>query len=60
MNELLNGLETGITVHFENFVQYGDLFEQIFKAVDGVAEYQLHYGENNKGFATYDIVQRFK
>ena len=60
MNELLNSLETDITVQFENFVQYADLLEQIFKAVDGVAEYQLHYGENNKGYATYDIVQRFK
>lgn len=60
MNELLNSLETGITVHFENFVQYANLLKQIFDAVDGVAEYQLHYGENNKGFSTYDIVQRFK
>jgi hypothetical protein len=60
MNELLNSLETGITVQFENFVQYADLLDQIFKSVDGVAEYQLHYAENNKGFSTYDIVQRFK
>ena len=60
MNELLNSLETGITVQFENFVQYNDLLKEIFNAVDGVAEYQLHYGENNKGYATYDIVQRFK
>ena len=59
MNELLNSLETGITVQFENFQQYADLFKQIFDAVDGKAEYQLCYGENNKGFSTYDIVQRF-
>lgn len=59
MNELLNSLETDVTVQFENFVQYADLLEQIFKAVDGVAEYQLHYDENNKGFSTYDIVKRF-
>ena len=59
MNEFLNSLETGITVQFENFVQYGDLFTQIFEAVDGKAEYQLTYGENNKGYSTYTIVQRF-
>ena len=59
MNEFLNSLETGIPVMFENFVQYADLFKQIFVAVDGKAEYQLSYGENNKGYATYTIVQKF-
>ena len=59
MNEFLNSLETGISVAFENFVQYADLFAQIFNEVDGKAEYQLAYGENNKGYATYTIVQKF-
>lgn len=59
MNELLNSLETGITVQFENFQQYADLFKQIFDAVDNKAEFQLAYGQNNKGFSTYTIVQRF-
>jgi len=59
MNEFLNSLETGIPVVFENFVQYADLFKQIFVAVDGKAEYQLSYGENNKGYSTYTIVQKF-
>ena len=59
MNEFLTSLETGITVQFENFAQYADLFAQIFNAVDGKAEYQLAYGENNKGYSTYTIVQRF-
>lgn len=59
MNEFLISLETGIPVMFENFNQYADLFAQIFAEVDGVAEYQLNYGENNKGYSTYTIVQRF-
>ena len=59
MNEFLISLETGIPVMFENFTQYADLFKQIFDAVDGKAEFQLAYGENNKGYSTYDIVQRF-
>lgn len=59
MNEFLTSLETGITVQFENFAQYADLFKQIFDAVDGKAEFQLAYGENNKGYSTYTIVQRF-
>ena len=60
MNELLNSLETGIPVVFENFTQYADLFKQIFDAVDGKAEFALAYGINNKGYATYTITQRFE
>lgn len=60
MNEVLNSLETGIPVVFENFTQYNDLFKQIFDAVDGKAEFALAYGENNKGYATYNITQRFE
>lgn len=59
MNEFLTSLETGIPVLFENFVQYDDMFKQVFAAVDGTSEYQLAYGENNKGFSTYTIVQKF-
>lgn len=59
MNEFLNSLETGVTVVFENFEQYNEVMNQVFNEVDGKAEFQLAYGENNKGFATYTIVQRF-
>jgi hypothetical protein len=59
MNEFLNSLETGVTVQFENFQQYADLFAQIFAEVDGKAEFQLSYAQNNKGYSTYNIVQRF-
>ena len=60
MNEFLDSLETGIRVQFENFTQYADLFKQIFDAVDGKGEFALAYGENNKGYATYTITQRFE
>lgn len=59
MNEFLTSLETDVPVVFENFIQYNALFKQIFAEVDGKAEYQLNYGENNKGFSTFTIVQRF-
>jgi hypothetical protein len=59
MNELLESLETGISVSFENFNQYNELFAMVFDAVDGKAEFQLAYGENKKGFSTYTIVQRY-
>lgn len=59
MNQFLNSLETGITAVFENFEQYADLFKQIFDAVDGKAEYQLHYDQNNKGYSIYEIIKKF-
>lgn len=58
-NEFMTTLESGVPVEFENFEQYGDLMAQVFTAIDGNGEYQLAYGENNKGYATYTIVQRF-
>ena len=60
MNEFLDSLETGIPVAFENFTQYDALFKDILREVDGRAEYHLNYGENNKGYATYTILERFK
>ena len=59
-NQLLGDLESGITVTFENFEQYNNMLGQIFNAIDGTGEYELAYGHNNKGYATYTIVQRFK
>lgn len=61
MNELLNNLETGIPVSFENYEQYSQLFGEIFAAIDGVGEFQLAYTVNpkNENFSEYTIVQRF-
>lgn len=59
MNELLTAFETGIPVVFENFDQYAELFAQIFAEIDGKAEFQLHYAQNNKGYSVYEIVQRY-
>ena len=58
-NQFMESLETGIPIEFENFEQYNALIEQVFDAVDGVCEYQLSYGENNKGYSTYTIIQKF-
>ncbi len=58
-NELLTAMESGVNVVFENFAQYADVLAQVFNAVDGKGEYELAYGHNNKGYATYTIVQRF-
>lgn len=59
MNEFLNDLLDGGNVKFEDFEQYANLFETVFNEIDGRYEYQLNYGENRKGYDTYNIVQRF-
>ena len=58
-NEMLTAFESGVSVSFENFEQYADMVAQVFRAIDGTGEYELAYGHNNKGYATYTIVQRF-
>lgn len=60
MNEFLVSLATDVPVEFENFTQYAAMFEEIFNEIDGKAEYQLAYGENAKGYSTYEIIQRFQ
>lgn len=59
MNTFLDSLETGIPAVFLDFEQYNDLLKTIFAEVDGRAEYQLSYGQNNKGFNTFTIEQRY-
>ena len=58
-NNLLNSLGSGVDVCFENFKQYGSVIDSVFNEIDGVAEYELAYGKNAKGFSTFEIVQRF-
>lgn len=59
VNKFLKGLDTGHEIFFKDFVQYGVLLMEIFASVNGKAEFQLAYGENDKGFNTYEIVKRF-
>ena len=59
LNKFLDSLETGIPAVFLDFEQYNDLLKTIFAEVDGRAEYQLSYGQNNKGFNTFTIEQRY-
>lgn len=58
-NEFLASLESGINIEFQDFVQYADMIESVFHAIES-DEYQLAYGENAKGFSTYTIVKKFE
>lgn len=58
-NDFLKSLESGVDVDFEDFMQYGGMIESVYHAIDGQFEYQLAYGENDKGYKTFEIVQKF-
>lgn len=58
-NEFLRSLDSGIEVDFESYKQYDELVMDIMEAIDGKLEYALDYGENNKGYNTYEIKEVF-
>ena len=58
MNDFLESLESGLDIGFVDFPQYAELLESVRQAVEG-DEYQLSYGHNEKGFGSYNIVQKF-
>jgi hypothetical protein len=59
-NEFLRSLDSGIEVSFESFKQYAQLLMDIHEVIDGKSEFELEYGENNKGYKTYKIVTVFE
>lgn len=59
VNELLRGLESGLTITFESYCQYEQLLLDVFEAISGNKEYALEYGEN-KGFSTFKITKVFE
>lgn len=63
MNNFLRSLlpdDSGIEVTFEGYAQYNDLLLDIAEFVDGKYEYGLEYGQNNKGFDTFQITDVFE
>lgn len=58
-NEFLRSLDTGVEVDFESFKQYADMVLDVAEAAQDF-EYHLKYGENKKGYNTYEIVEVFE
>ena len=58
-NEFLRSLDSGLDIEFENFKQYNDLLLDVHEAIDGKLEYAVKYGEDRKGFNTFEIVEVF-
>lgn len=58
-NEFLRSLDSGLDIEFENFKQYNDLLLDVHEAIDGKLEYAVKYGEDRKGFNTFEIKEVF-
>lgn len=58
-NEMLRNLDSGVDIEFTNFKKYHEMLLDVLEAVEGTLEYALEYGENNKGYNTYKIIDVF-
>jgi hypothetical protein len=59
VNTLLKSFDTGLFIEFESYSQYNDLLMDVAEAMDGM-EFALDYGENSKGFKTYEVIEIFE
>lgn len=59
-NEFLRSLDSGKEVEFQSFSQYCNLILDVHEAIDGVNEYAVEYGETDKGFKTYKVIEVFE
>ena len=63
MNTFLRSLlpkGSGIDVEFASYAEYNNLLLDIAEYVNGKFEYGLEYGENEKGFDTFEITDIFE
>lgn len=58
VNNFLRSMDTGLDIEFKDYKQYADLLLDVAEACEK-AEFALKYGENAKGFKTFEIVEVF-
>lgn len=59
-NEMLKSLDSGVDIEFINFKKYNSMLLDVLEVVEGNLEYVLDYGQNAKGYNTYEIVDVFE
>ena len=59
LNEFLRSLDTGVNVEFDSYAQYNEVLMDVAEGTKTL-EYALKYGENKKGFPTYEIIEVFE
>lgn len=64
VNEFLRTLTSNMKnapyIEFKSYSQYAGLLMDVFEKIDGNFEYVLDYGQNKKGFDTYNIKEVFE
>lgn len=61
VNNLLRSMtDGGDAVKFESYSQYAQMLMDIHETIDGNLEFAMEYGETNKGFPTFKIVEVFE
>ena len=59
LNEFLRSLDTGVNVEFDSYAQYNEVLMDVAEGTKTL-EYALKYGENKKGYPTYQITEVFE
>ena len=59
LNEFLRSLDTGVNIEFDSYGQYNEVLMDVAEGTKTL-EYALKYGENKKGFPTYEITEVFE
>ena len=55
VRDLVSECEDAPDIHFHAFNQYGNMLMDVMELIDGNYEYKLNYGENSKGYNTFEI-----
>lgn len=57
--DFLSALTDDVEVEFKDFVQFAETMQLVYDDITGKYEYELDYEQNDRGFKTFEIVQRF-
>lgn len=55
VRSLVSECDDAPDIYFKTFNQYGNMLMDVMELIDGNYEYKLNYGENNKGYNTFEI-----
>ena len=59
LRQMVSEMDDAPDIVFETYKQYADLLMDIHEAVSGNFEFALDYGQNSKGFNTFEITEVF-
>lgn len=60
-NDLMKSFKTGINIEFEDFIQYNDVIQNVFKKInnDGL-EFAIEYSDNGRGYGDIQVTDVFE